>query len=704
MVQLFDSIIDVKQNYKTYDAWDKKQDDRRAQKEYLAKTLDIPQEKRDEVRAKTKAVVRATRIMDGRSEDNCENTEMIVGALAAIPAMILYFLTMHFGPKIFHKKQIDEINKQLGDKNLSKEMEQNLDKKLKEFRTKSANKTTYLALVVTAISTIGGIFWSNSKEKEASRIGRYQARTIELQNAANFVMYTPEQIKEGKKIAKTIKNPPEDKGISKIWNEFTDMMNDKKAYKEWQKSKDPNELEKLKNRKVTPQQMEKAIQDKELIVDVIKDINNTAEDYSENMENAFKTLSMTSFLLIAPLTLLTNLLLTGVKASAKIKWIASAAVGFLVPPLLFIQGTSQQKDAARVGRYVAQRELLKNPDKLLAFSDEEMKKASHIKSDTKPQTFWQKMKQNFKFLKTYKKDLKEYEEYKKTIKQEEDKLYRALKKVPITEKQKLEAKQLQQNVFRAFDQVDEKSQRYSEDVEATCEATQNIISMIFNFAIGGAFLVPFMLKKVQNANWVVNKFFDGNSIIRQNLNKITQILKNDKTRLKEFNKSFKNGDLKTYLSQEKNADIKKLADPITEERNKIFEEIGKGEELKTVLGKRMKDSIFGKYFRNLLIDIAQLKRDSLIQIARKNNIPEADIENISKSLDKEFNYKNYATLINTGLVAGIPVIGIFIAIPYLINSYFTNIQKKAGKIGVMQATKALDDPRIFVPDEHFKEF
>lgn len=63
-----------------------------------------------------------------------------------------------------------------------------------------------------------------------------------------------------------------------------------------------------------------------------------------------------------------------------------------------------------------------------------------------------------------------------------------------------------------------------------------------------------------------------------------------------------------------------------------------------------------------------------------------------------FNYKNYKTLINTGAVAGIPILGVIIGIPYTFNAWLTSIQKKAGKIGIMKAMDKIDDPRVFVSE------
>ena len=71
---------------------------------------------------------------------------------------------------------------------------------------------------------------------------------------------------------------------------------------------------------------------------------------------------------------------------------------------------------------------------------------------------------------------------------------------------------------------------------------------------------------------------------------------------------------------------------------------------------------------------------------------------MQEKLGMNFNYKNYKTLINTGIVAGVPVLGVIFAIPYAFNAWLTNIQKKAGKIGIMKAMDKIDDPRVFASD------
>ena len=73
-----------------------------------------------------------------------------------------------------------------------------------------------------------------------------------------------------------------------------------------------------------------------------------------------------------------------------------------------------------------------------------------------------------------------------------------------------------------------------------------------------------------------------------------------------------------------------------------------------------------------------------------------------EQLGMNFNYKNYKTLINTGVVAGAPVLGTIFAVPYAFNAWLTNIQKKAGKIGIMKAMDKIDDPRVFADENNFE--
>jgi nucleoside permease NupC len=64
------------------------------------------------------------------------------------------------------------------------------------------------------------------------------------------------------------------------------------------------------------------------------------------------------------------------------------------------------------------------------------------------------------------KDNKEYQNYIKTEGVEQLKRHKVLDQIELSEEQLQQAKTLQKNVFKTFNKVDEKSQSYSESVEA----------------------------------------------------------------------------------------------------------------------------------------------------------------------------------------------------------------------------------------------
>ena len=420
----------------------------------------------------------------------------------------------------------------------------------------------YSVIGLSFLSSIGMILWGNSKQKEGSRIGRFQAKQEDLKGLENFINYTPEQIQEAKKIASLIPDTKEDNSFKKAYTEVKNMYAIQPEYKKWAKSRDKDELEKLKNRDLTPEQIEKGNQQKELITNIVKDINIKAEEYSENLENAFDTFNMISFLAAVPIGYGVNKLLKFLKASPKLTNWAT----FLVPTFttlgIAMAGTIEQKEASRIGRYHARQELLKNPSSLIAFSEEEMNLAKDIKSPKVKKNLWEKIGGSFVFLKNYYKDKKEYKNYKENSQKFNKKMQKAFKQINITEAQKAEAKILQQNVFRAFDEIDEMSQRYSEDIEAGTEIAKTTFTNIWQLgAIAGtAILASGIIKgKIPLAKPIkslTNMTFKKDSSIRKSINELYKTLNTEgKNCSKEFQKALLQGNLKKYLSKPENKKI-----------------------------------------------------------------------------------------------------------------------------------------------------
>ena len=723
MGQFVNSINDVRKNYRKYDEWEQAQADKRARKEYLAANLNIPQDKLNLIQKKAETVVRASEIMDTRSEDNCQNMEQLTGIVSAIPVIGFTFLQeplRQLAEKQFTsniKKKLHTLEKEL--KNLpyndsgykTKEKEFfDLSKKADKLSRKIRNYGAYAITGLMVASAIGMILWGNSKQKEASRIGRFQAKQNELKDVENFIIYTPEKIEKAKEIASNIPDTKEKNNLSKIFSELKELEQDKSKYKAWLAQKDSDEIEKFKSVKLTEEQLKKGREEQELIINIVKDVNIKAEEYSENVENSYDTIGTLSWLIAIPVGFAVNKLLKLTRTNKKARAVISTMIPILIPLVIQTQSTVEEKNASRIGRYQARKDLLAHPERLIAFSDEEMEKASHIKAEPQKKSFFQKLGGSFSFLFSYLKDKKEYKKYKQTTRTENEKLQKAFKEIETTEAQKTEAKNLQKNLFTAFDEIDEMSQRYSEDVEAGSEIFKEFVSILWGITTGAAIaLLGISVAKgkfpiIKAGNWLTNLTFDSKSSIKAAVNKINEITKkSDKAAVREFQKSIVRGTYAEFAKNPKNTELKSAVDNLLSELGKIgnqgLENAMQGKtdtDMAKVFSElfegHLKQTPAAKWIRRLLAQSGKLWVKS-----KANNFDVIIPKDIQEKLGMNFTCQNYNTLINTGIVAALPILGLIYSVPYAFNSWLTNIQKKAGKIGIMKAMEKIDDPRVFAP-------
>ncbi len=151
-----------------------------------------------------------------------------------------------------------------------------------------------------------------------------------------------------------------------------------------------------------------------------------------------------------------------------------------------IMALKLQKNAARAGRYNAKEELRNNPQEFISYSEEEMKQVENVKAEEK--TAGQKFKEYMMFIPTAWKHYKAYDNYKKGELKDTKALKEELKKLEVSEEQLREGKNLQRKLFNTFEEIDDKSQEYSENMEAASD-----ISMQFA-QLGGlaAIFAPFV--------------------------------------------------------------------------------------------------------------------------------------------------------------------------------------------------------------------
>lgn len=678
MSQFIDSIKAVKNNYKIYDDWEQCQADDVAKRKYLSEKFNLPKDKVELTKAKALTIFRASDMMDKRSEDNCANMERTTG-------LISLALTLPIAGSFFYQQ-----NKQ-----------NKLGKAL-------STKQSILFYAVMLIPSIALILWGNSKQKEASRIGRFQAKQHELKDVKNFVTYTPEQIEAAKLASKNIPEKKDKKNLSELLKNMKQISKDKIEYKKWieQKIINDEEIKKNLNTEFTAKQIEQGNEDKEIIVNIVKDVNLNAEKYSQNVENVFDTIGLLSFVTDFPIYFLTNKVIEKFKYVSEgtkklAPWLACAL--FTIPMTLW--STSEKKKGAAIGRFKKRQEILGNPELIMSYSDSQKKLADNIKAPKIKNGFCYDIKENITFFRNYLKDSIEYKNYKKTTEKENKKLYEALKQTNISEEQIKEAKHIQQKTFMAFDKVDEMSQRYSEDTEAATQIVMQLLSPLCT--IIGMFIPVAVLYAASKGKFPLNRILktisnftlQKNSSIRIYINKVYETINKDKNLKNDFSKILLFKKNKNII--EKLLNNSKLNEHFTELVSKdkrvltLIKTTNQSEKiniLNEICDEHLKQGKISKWLRNLSKDIIKLVADKTAK--QTTNQTKSEINPIK--LISEL-YNKYKTLSKTFLYGGfLPFFAIVGGIPFVITSWATNIQLKAGKIGVMKAMDEINNPKLFV--------
>ena len=339
--------------------------------------------------------------------------------------------------------------------------------------------------------------WAAKAEVAASRRGRFEAMRKDLKNPKGFAVLTEAQIKEAEQKAQNIVIDNGKKSPFSISNGFKtlkEMATDSKEYRAHKKQFDLEllEAEKHMNDEMTPEEILKAKKDQQLLTKLVEKIDIASQDYAENAELATQALVVGTlgFGTLFNLLLSKALKAMKIKSEGKITAIAQI-VAAIIPVILSIASAQIQKQASRVGRFKIKQDLLNNPSKLVYVADQNL-------ADLKDVNVIQDRKEGlFKFLAHAWENNKEYNNYKKTTAKQEEKFYKAIETLELTPEQMKDAQTLQRNTFKTFNKVDEKSQKYSESIEALGQAITLPISLIFT-AVGLIIGTKYLTKGVKS--------------------------------------------------------------------------------------------------------------------------------------------------------------------------------------------------------------
>ena len=381
-------------------------------------------------------------------------------------------------------------------------------KPVKNFLMKHLGKDKYtkyigkgLPLGIGALAGMIAAFpmyaWAAKAEVAASRRGRFEAMRKDLKNPKGFAVLTEAQIKEAEQKAQNIVIDNGKKSPFSISNGFKtlkEMATDSKEYRAHKKQFDLEllEAEKHMNDEMTPEEILKAKKDQQLLTKLVEKIDIASQDYAENAELATQALVVGTlgFGTLFNLLLSKALKAMKIKSEGKITAIAQI-VAAIIPVILSIASAQIQKQASRVGRFKIKQDLLNNPSKLVYVADENI-------ADLKDVNVIQDRKEGlFKFLAHAWENNKEYNNYQKTTAKQEEKFYKAIETLELTPEQMKDAQTLQRNTFKTFNKVDEKSQKYSESIEALGQAITLPISLIFT-AVGIIIGTKYLTKGVKS--------------------------------------------------------------------------------------------------------------------------------------------------------------------------------------------------------------
>lgn len=467
------SYIDYRKNKPSYKSWKNCQDEKEAKRLAYIEKYRISEEQKQEDIKRAKAVLNAVDIMDEYSQSRAEETEMLTQPVMQTIASITSTLGMGLGFLLVSNKKIGKLLS-----NLSKQ--KNIEKNILYM-----GLATLSGAITSLPIMLASYVWGTKKEIEASRIGRHEAMNKDLASAKQFAILNDEQVAKRDEISKTIKIDEKEAkkatahvgGINSILKSLKNLVLKNKEYeksKEEFNKKLQEDRAKFDTVEVSEEQLLEAKKDQQLISNVVEKIDIASQDYAENIELATSAISTLALGSGGLLGFITNKIIKNINfKNPNIKKGLPYVIGLGATCALSLIGVKLQKDGSRVARFKVKQDFLNNPEKLYYVDDEKVKNEDGSKHRSA-----HKALNIFKFIPQALKDHREYKQYLKenNIKDKQKRL--AQEQIELTPEQEKRAKQLQNNVFKTFNAVDDKSQKYSESTELMGEGALSIVSLL----------------------------------------------------------------------------------------------------------------------------------------------------------------------------------------------------------------------------------
>ena len=459
---------DFKKNQPQYKSWKQERDLSLEKKvEYIKNNKINPNDYNNDIE-RAKIVLNAVDVMDEYSQSSAENMEQVTQAAIMPIGTALPYISLGVGGLVglIGKKSRNAFNEIFNG----------------NFKNIKHLIPSGLAAAATLVSGLSALtFWACKNQIRASRLARTEAMINDLSSINQFAVLDESQKAEVEKIADTIQvDKKESKqiiqkrtGLGILSSLKTLVKPDQKVvdkYNEISKQTD-EEIKNIENIQLTKSQELEAKKDQELIQTIVEKVDIASQDYAENTELATGVLGV----IIGGLGIGSfagiKKLLSSIKPFKKYSNIAAIIISYTGMLAGAIYATKLQKQASRVGRYKARKELLDNPEQLIYIDKEKYKNSQIQPKEIKKDGYFKRL---FNLIK----DNKEYNEYIKNNNARNIQLRKAKDKIKLSDDQALRAEQLQKNVFKMFNRLDDKSQSYAEATEAIGDVAIQMLTLV----------------------------------------------------------------------------------------------------------------------------------------------------------------------------------------------------------------------------------
>lgn len=531
------SINTIKKEQNFYQKWDEDWNDFESKRKVLYDKVSVPQEEMDRARKFGTTIDNIVEKLDENSENTAQNIESVMSPASSV----LPFAILMSGGYGFLRTANKWSDRAAGI--TDPEVLQNINK---QYMRKLKGIATVVPISMLAVGVASAVI-SSKLQISGLKISHYQSQE-DLKDPRNFVLYDDDQVEKAKKLVKAGSIPNNENENTKFKSGFFSnlfsLIHDYKDYEGWESNQQYDIS--IANPNPKHDELLKAKKDQSAILRSVKVINEKADEYSENMESSAGTLLNSSLVGGAAIGYFSDKLLEKVQIGKKSlpdhfvdklinsritdafgpykdvfntvlqqkstrKTLMGVLSGFVAGILTIPISLKLKRQSTRIGRFAARKELEEDPKNCIYYDDKLIELAQSEKSQVKKKGVVQRIIDDFKFIPRAYRESVEYSKYKKTEREESKKLQNALKYVDIKPGQIEEAKNLQKKIFLAFKKVDEKSQEYSENMEAFTNSIQTAMP----FLLVGALMIPgySTLKKIN-----AGEIHSGN--VMEKLNKV----------------------------------------------------------------------------------------------------------------------------------------------------------------------------------------